>query len=163
MKRRIMANTISLAAVSRPSAESDVLNAIDARQKLEDAIDAQKAAGETAGVEFAKTFARVAQLTPVLDADSAVQKNSARKAAEDRTRQRIEALQDILGSINKLIEQLKYDSPEVVTSALSGRVEALEKKLAEKEADGKDLEEQIKKLKAELSKLPKAAAKKTTG
>jgi uncharacterized FlaG/YvyC family protein len=158
-----MSNTVSLAVVPKPSAESDVLNAIDARQKLEDAIAAQKAAGETAGVEFAKTFARSVHAAPILDADSAVQKNSARKAAEDRTRQRLEALQDILGSINKLIEQLKYDSPEVVTSALSGRVEALEKKLAEKEADGKDLEEQIKKLKAELNKLPKAAAKKTSG
>lgn len=157
-----MPNTISLAAVPKPSAESDVLNAIDARQKLEDAIDAQKAAGETAGAEFAKSFARSLQSTPVVDADSAVQKNNARKAAEDRNRQRIEALQDILASINKLIEQLKYDSPEVVTSALNGRVEALEKKLAEKEADEKDLEEQIKKLRAELSKLPKAATKKTT-
>ena len=158
-----MSNTVSLAAVPKPSAESDVLNAIDARQKLEDAIAAQKTAGETAGIEFAKTFARSVQLTPVLDADSAVQKNSARKAAEDRTRQRIDALENILASINKLIEQLKYDSPEVVTSALNGRVEALEKKLSEKEADEEDLEEQIKKLKAELSKLPKAAAKKTSG
>lgn len=156
-----MTAAISLAEVPKPSdRESEVLYVIDARQKLGEAIEDQKRKREAAESGFASTFAKEIRLSQVVDGEVALQKNEAFKAADLRAKQRIEALASILEKVNKRIEQLKADFPEAVNSALTKRVETLEKALLEKEAAEKGLEEQIKKLKAEISKLPKAAAKK---
>jgi len=162
MRRGNMANAISIVEAPKPSdTESEASYAIDARQKLEDAIEDQKSKAEAAEIEFAKTFARGLRLVPVVDADGAVQKNGVRKAVQDRAQQRIEALESILEVVKKVIDQLKYESPDAVNSALTRKVEALEKAVAEKEAVEKGLYEQIKKLKTEISHLSKAAARKS--
>jgi hypothetical protein len=162
MRRRRAATALSIAPAPSDSV-SEASSAIEARQKLEVAIEDQKNQAEAAETQFAKSCARELQLTPAVNADIAFQRNEARKAAATRAQQRIEALENLLEVINKHIEDLKSDSPEVVSSALTKKVEALEKILNEKKDDGKELEDQIKKLKAEISKLPKTGAKKAAG
>jgi septal ring factor EnvC (AmiA/AmiB activator) len=46
---------------------------------------------------------------------------------------------------------------------VQSEIPEVEKTLGEREEDGKDLEDQIKKLKVEINKLPKTAAKKAAG
>ena len=157
MRRRNMSTAISLAAAPRPS---DIESAIDARLKLQVAIEEEKSKGETADIEFARIFSKGIYLVQVVDADVALQENEARKARAERARQRIEALESILATVNKFIEQLKVDSPDAVYSALTRKLEALERALSEKECDGKNLDDQISKLKTEISKLSKTYAKK---
>jgi hypothetical protein len=142
---------------------SEAFSAIEARRKLEIAVEGQKSKTEAVDTDFARSFAKELQLVPAVNADTAVQRNEARKVAKTRAQQRTEALENLLEATKKFIEQLKYDSPEAVVSALTKKVEALEKILGENQDDGKDLEDQIKKLKAEINKLPKTGAKKAAG
>lgn len=156
-----MTAAISLAEVPKPSGiETQVLQAVDARPKLQAAIQEQKHKIEEAELELARTFARDTQTAAKLDVESAYQKNKALEESEERSKQRIEALGSILEKVNKHLEQLKADFPEAVRAALTQRVETLEKALLEKGVAGKGIVEEIKKLKAEISKLPKATAKK---
>jgi chaperonin cofactor prefoldin len=162
MRRRKVATALSIAP--QPSDNvSEAFSAIEARRKLEVSIEDQKSKAEVAQTDYARSFVRGLQLIPTVDAETAFQKNEAWKVAQARAQQRIEALENLLEAVNKFIEQLKYDSPEAVNVALTRKVEALEKTLSEREEDGKDLEDQIKKLKAEINKLPKTAAKKAAG
>jgi uncharacterized coiled-coil protein SlyX len=163
MRRRIMATAITLAEVPGPSdTESEVLNAIDAREKLQTAIEAEKLKREAAEIELAKVVAKEISGTKVVNVDAIFQRNEAWKTADERSQQRIEALESVLAKVRKRIEQLKADSPYAVNAALSKRIEALEKTLSEKEEAEKDLEDQIKLLKYEVSKLPKPTATKAT-
>jgi len=163
MRRRIMASAISLAEVPRPlDAEIEVLNAIDARQKLQAAIVSENQKREAAEIEFARVVAKEISGWQVVNVDAVVQKEVAAKSATEKSKQRIEALQSVLTRVNKRIEQLKSDSPEAVNTALTKKIEALEKSLSEKEDAEKDLEDQIKLLKYEVSKLPKAVTKKAS-
>jgi hypothetical protein len=161
MRRRIRTAAISL--VQAPPAsdiESDVLDAIDARQKLKSAIERINDKSKTSEVDFARSFARAIRLSQVVEPDLAVQKNSARTGADERDKHQIEALESILLTVNKLIEELKCDSPAAVNAALTKRIDALEKTRSEKKVAEKDLDEQIKMLKTDLVKLPKTYAKK---
>jgi hypothetical protein len=89
-----------------------------------------------------------------------VQKDYARKGAAERVKRQIEALESILLTVNKLIEELKHDSPAAVNAALTKRIDALEKTRSEKKVAEKDLDEQIKLLKSDLVKLSTTYAKK---
>jgi preprotein translocase subunit SecD len=160
-RRRVMSTAISLAEVPRPlSVESEVLKAIDARQKLLAAIESEKQKRESDEVEFAKGLARDIGGSPTVNVDLITQKDAARKVANDRANQRSEALETVLGIINKRIEQLGVDSPDEVSAAFSKQVESLEKTLSEKEEAGKEIEGEIKMLKAEMRKLPKSRKRK---
>lgn len=156
-----MSTAISLAAVPTPSdKESEISDAIDARQKLHDAIEDQKQKREAAATDLAKTFAKSIRLLPVVDVEAAFQKNEAWRTADERAQQRSEALQSLLEKVYKLIDQLKTDDPDAVHSVLSSKLESLEKALLEKEVAEKDLDSQIKQLRAEINKLPKNNTKK---
>ena len=156
MRRRIRTAAISLVQAPPVSdIESDVLDAIDARQKLKAAIETVNGKSKTSEVDFARSFARAIRLTQVVEPDLAVQKNSARTAADERDKRQIEALESILLTVNKLIEEHKRDSPAAVNAALTKRIDALEKTRSENKAAEKDLDEQIKMLKTDLVKLPK--------
>ena len=162
MRRRKAATALSIAP--QPSDKSaEAFSAIEARRKLEISIEDQKSKAKLAQTDFARSFARGLQLVSAVDAETAFQKNEGRKVAEARAQQRIDALENLLEAVNNFIEQLKYDSPEAVSAALNRKVEALEKTLNEYDEDGKDLEDEIKKLKAEINKLPKTATKKAAG
>lgn len=161
MRRRIRTAAISL--VQAPPAsdiESDVLDAIDARQKLKAAIERINHKNKTSEVDFARSFARAIRLFQVVEPDLAVQKNSARIGAEERDKQQIEALESILLTVNRLIEELKCESPAAVNAALTKRIDALEKTRSVKKVAEKDLDERIKMLKTDLVKLPKTYGKK---
>lgn len=161
MRRRIRTAAISL--VQAPPAsdiESDVLDAIDARQKLKAAIETVNGKSKTSEVDFARSFTRAIRNSQFVEPDLAVQKDSARKGADESVQRQIEALESILLTVNKLIEELKSDSPAAVNAALTKRIDALEKTRSEKQVAEKDLDEQIKMLKSDLVKLPKSNAKK---
>ena len=164
MKRRIRRTAIYLAEVPRPlDVETEILYAIDARQKLQAAIESENRKREAAEIEFAQTVVKEISGWQVVNVDVVFQRDVAAKAAAERSKQRIEALQSILARVNKRIEQLKYDSPDAVNAALTKRIEALEKTLSEKADGRKDLEDQINLLKAEIIiKLPKATTKKAS-
>ena len=161
MRRRIRTAAISL--VQAPPAsdiESDVLDAIDARQKLKAAIETVNGKSKTSEVDFARSFVRSIRLSQFVEPDLAVQKDSARKGADESVQHQIEALESILLTVNNLIKELKSDSPAAVNEALTKRIDALEKTRSEKKVAEKDLDEQIKMLKTDLVKLPKTHAKK---
>jgi chromosome segregation ATPase len=163
MRRRTVTAANSLSEVPRPSdIEMQISQLIEARPKLRAAIQEQEHKIEEAELELARTFARDTQTVAKLDVESAYQKNKALEESEERSKQRIEALESILEKINKHLEQLKADFPEAVRVALTQRVVTLEKALLEKGVPGKGIVEEIKKLKAEISKLPKATAKKAS-
>ena len=162
MNRRNISTAVSLAEAPKPSDNvSEAFSAIEARRKLEIAIEDQKSKAEVAEIEFAKSFARGLQIVAVVDADAAVQKDGERKAAQERAQLRVDALGRILETINKLIDGLKDECPDAVNSALTRKVATLEQSRSEKESIEKDLADQIRKLKSEIGKLPKSAAKKT--
>ena len=79
--------------------------------------------------------------------------NKGWKTAAKRAKQRIEALESILQKVNKRIDQLKGPSAEM-------KIPAPDKALSEKQEADKDLVEQIKLLKHEVSMRAKATAKK---
>ncbi len=140
--------------------ESDVLDSFDLRQKLQDAIDQQVIIRKEAELTLVRSLAKDAK-TKSLEVENAFQKNEAWKTADQRAEQRIQALKNILSKLDKYISELKSGSPEIVKSALSKRLEALNKTLSEKAEATSDLKEQIKKIQAEIDTLPKAAAKKS--
>jgi len=161
MRRRIMATAISIAAVPRPSGlEAEILSAVDARQKLQATIESESAKGEAADIEFARGVATDISNSQAVNVDALVQREQAGKTAGERVQQRIEALECLLQRINTRLEQLKAECPEAVSATLTKKIEALEQTLSEQEEAEKDVEEQIKLLRAELHKLPKAQAKK---
>lgn len=161
MRRRIRPAAISLVQVPPASdIESDVLDAIDARQKLKAAIETVNGKSKTSEVDFARSFVRAIRLSQVVEPDLAVQKNSARTGADERDQHQIEALESILLTVNKLIEELKSEYPAAVNEALTKRIDALEKTRSEKQVAEKDLDERIKMLKTDLVKLPKSTARK---
>jgi hypothetical protein len=163
MRRRRMTTAISLAGVPRPSdIESEVLQAIDARQKLQAAIESENQKVALAESEFATALAMEISSSPAVNVDAVLQQHVAGKAAAERARQRIEALESVLEKVQKRIERLKADCPDAVTAAFTRRIEALEKTLSEKEEAEKGLEDQIKLLKYEVSKLSKATTRKAS-
>jgi hypothetical protein len=163
MRRRIMATAISIAEAPRPSGiEPEILSAIDARQKLQAAIEAETGKRDDAEVEFARAVAREISASQVVNVDVVVQRDQAAKTAAERAKQRIEALGCVLEKINTRIEQLKTESPDVVAAVLTAKIETLEEALYEQEETEKGLESQIKLLKAEVGKLPKGAVKKAS-
>jgi uncharacterized protein YceH (UPF0502 family) len=163
MRRRIMATAISLAEVPKPSDdETEVLEAIEARQKLQATIELENGKREAAEIEFVRIAAKEISGSQVFNVDTVFQRDVAGKAAAERAKQRIEALESILAKMNKRIEQLKADSSYAWNAALTKRIEALEKALSEKEEAEKDLEDQINALKAEVIKMPKATSKKAS-
>lgn len=152
-----MRTAISLAELPRPlSIESEVFNAIEARQKLEAAIQSENQRRESDEVEFAKGLARDISGSEIVNVDTLVQRDAAGKLAGERAKQRVEALESVLATINSCFERLAADYPDEVNAALSKKIQALEKTLSEKEEAEKDLVVQIERLKAEM-KNPKAA------
>lgn len=155
---------ISLAEAPKPSGPSSVetqaVQAIEARPKLQAAIEEQKQKLAAAELELARTFASATQTATRIDPEFALQKHKAFEELKERTRLRSEALEYILEKVSKHLEQLKADFPAAVYAALILRVEKLEKALSEKKTTGDSFAEEIKKLKSEISKLPKSDAKK---
>lgn len=154
-----MRTAISLAELPRPlSIESEVFNAIEARQKLEAAIQSENQRRESDEVEFAKGLARDISGSETVNVDTLVQRDAAGKLAGERARQRLEALESVLATINSCFERLGADYPDEVNAALSKKIQALEKTLSEKEEAEKDLVVQIERLKAETKKPTAATA-----
>lgn len=164
MKRRSKATTIYLAEVPKPlDVETEVVHAIDARQKLQAAIDSENRKRDAAEIEFARIVVKEISGWQVVNVDVVLQSDVGAKSAAERFKQRIEALQSVLARVNKRIEQLKYDCPEAVNAALTKRIEALKKTVSENAEARKDLEEQISLLKAEMIlKSSKAAVNKAS-
>lgn len=158
-----MATAIALAEVPRPSGiEPEILSAIDARQKLQAAIELEHDKRDAAEIDFATNVAKEISASQVVNVDLVLQRDQTAKAAAERTQQRIEALGCVLEKINTRIEQLKAESPDAVGAVLTDKIETLEKALYEQEEAEKGLEAQIKLLKAEVGKLPKGAVKKAS-
>ena len=161
MNRRITRTALRLAEVPRPlDAGAEILNAIDARQKLQLAIAAENRKRDAAEIEFARSMAREISSGQVVNVDAVFQRDVAARSSAERFKQRLEALQNTLARVNKRIEQLKSESPDDVNAALTKRIEALEKTLSEKEAADRDLKYEINLLKSEIVKPLKAPIKK---
>ena len=153
MRRRHTANAV-LRAVPHPvDPEAEVLAAYDARQKLQTAIATETQKGETADTDFVRNVAREISYGKVVNVEAVFQRNEAAKTAADRAKDRIYALADVLAKINNRIEELKAECADTVSKALTKRIETLEKLLEDKSNVGKGIEEEIKVLRAELSKL----------
>jgi hypothetical protein len=159
-----MPAAISLAAVPNasiaPDIETQALQAIEARPKLQAAIDEQKQKLAEAKRELARTFATQTHAAGRIDVERAFQSHKAEQELEEQTQQRIEALESIQTKIDDHLAQLKTESPKAVHAALMFRVDTLEKELSEKKTAGDGFGEELRKLKLEISKLPKSAAKK---
>ena len=153
-----MTTAIALAEVPTSSGtETQARQAIEARPKIQAAIEEQNHKIEEAELELARTFARDAQSAAKLDVESAFQKHKALADSKERTTQRTEALKCILGKVNDHLKQLKAESPVAVRAALTQRVETLKGLAVETEKAGKSFAEEIKKLQAEIKALPKVA------
>jgi uncharacterized protein YukE len=149
-------SAMRLAELTKPSdIESEVLDAIDARQKLNDELNAQELKRKEAELDLAKTFERDTCARSI-DLEAAFQQNEAWRATDERFRQRIEALESVLDKVKRRIEKLKTENHQAVKSALTRKIEALEKDLKEKVEATRDL---IKKLQGERDRLTEAAAK----
>ena len=156
-----MATAITLAEAPKPlSSETLAIEAIETRPKLQAAIDDQKYKLEEAELQAAKTFASQTQAGGHVDVEKAFQSSKASRESEAQIKQRTEALEYLQEKLNKHVDQLKANYPDAVGAALDLRVEALEAERLEKETTEKGIAEEIKNLKAERSKLLKAAAKK---
>jgi hypothetical protein len=150
---------MTTAEVPKPSdIESEVLHFIDARQKLQAAIDAQELKRKEAELDLAKSIEKDARAKSI-DVEAAFQKNEVWRTTDAQYKQRIEALGSILEKVNKHIAKLKAQSRQAVKSALTRKIETLEKTLNEKEGAERDL---IKKLQAEMDMLTEAAAAKAS-
>lgn len=159
-----MTAAISLAPAPKPAAALDVetqaAQAIDARPKLQAAIDEQKQKIEDAQLELARSFASQAHPAAIIDVEKAFQSYKAEQELEERIQQRIEALGGLQKKLDDHLSRLKAEFPEAVYAALILRVEKLEKEVLAKETAGKGFAEEIKELRTEISKLPKGAVKK---
>jgi len=142
--------------------ETEILSAIDARQKLQTAITTEKQNNDAADLDLTRQIISEVSGSDVVNVDSISQKNEAAKAAAERAKQRAEALETILARVNARIDQLKTSDPYSVNNALTKKIETLEKSLTDKDDTRKDVEAQINALKDELNKLPKTATKKAT-
>jgi cell division protein FtsB len=164
MRRRTMRAAISLAEAPKPSdpsgIETQAVQAIEVRPKLQAAIEEQKHKLEEAELELAKTFASATQTAARLDPEFALQKHKALEELKERIKLRSEALVKILELVSKHLEQLKVDFPAAVYAALIQRVDKLEEERLAKKTAGEGFAEEIKKLKYEISKLPKGDVKK---
>ena len=97
--------------VPRPSdIEMQLSQTIEARPKLQAAIEEQKHKLEEAEFELARTFVSATQTAARLDVKFALQKHKTFEELKERTRQRIEALESILEKVNKHIAKLKAES-----------------------------------------------------
>jgi hypothetical protein len=158
-----MSTAISLAEVPRlASAESEVWKAIDARQKLLAALKSENQKRDSDEVEFALGLVRDISSGPTVNVDLVTQRDSARKVASDRAEQRSKALESALGIVNHRIDQLAKDSPAAVNAAFSKKIELLENTLSENEEAGREIEAEIKILKAEIRRLSKSASRKAS-
>ena len=154
------APALSIAEVSKPlNIETQAIEAIETRPKLQVAIEEQKYKLEEAELQAARAFASQTNTSGQVDVEKAFQSSNASKEAEERIKQRTEALEYLQEKLNKHVDQLKANYPEAVGAALDLRVEALEAARLEKETTGKGLADEIKSLKAERTKLKSAAAK----
>jgi hypothetical protein len=164
MKRRTMSAAISIAAVPNlaiaPDIQTQALEAIEARPKLQAAIDEQKQKLKEAKRGLARSFATQTQAAARIDVERAFQSHKAEQELEEQTQQRIEALESIQTKINDHLDQLKTESPEAVHAALMLRVGTLEKEASEKKTAGDGFAEELRKLRIEINKLPKSAGKK---
>ena len=160
-----MTAAIAIAEAPKPSNDIDtqIKHAIEARPKLEAAIAEQKQKVAEIKTDFARTLASDIQSAARLDVESAFQKNKAFEDLEERTRQRLAALEGIEEKVEEYLGQLKADSPDAVREALTRRVETLKNAASETERAAKDYAEEIKKLQAEIRGLPKGPAKKAEG
>lgn len=159
-----MRAAISLAEAPKPSdpsgIETQAVQAIEVRPKLQAAIEEQKHKLEEAELELAKTFASATHTAARLEPEFALQKHKALEELKERIDLRSKALANILELVSKHLEQLKADFPGAVYAALILRKERLEEELLAKKTTGNGLAEEIKKLKYEISKLPKSDVKK---
>lgn len=163
MKRRIKRTTSYLVEVPSWDVETEILFAIDARRKLQAAIESENRQRETAEINFARSVVQEISSSQVVNVDLVFQRDVTAKAAAERSQDRIEALQSVLARVNKRIEQLKSDSADAVNAALTKKTEALEKTISEKAGTRKEIEEEINLWKAEIIvKPPKATVKKAT-
>ena len=164
MRRRSIASTISIAEVPKPlSVETQAIQAIDTRPKLQAAIEEQKHSLEEAELQLARTFASQTQAGGHIDLEKALQSSKTSKDVEEQIKQRTGALEYLQEKLNKHVDQLKANYPDAVGAALDSRVEALEAIRLENESAAKGIAEEIKYLKAERSKLSKGTTKATAG
>jgi hypothetical protein len=140
--------------------EAEVLAALDARQKLQSAIATENQKRETAEIDFARNIIREISSSKIVSVEGVFQRSESAKSAADRAKQRLDALTGVLAKVNKRIDQLKADCTELVSKALTQRIEALEQLLTDKAYAGKGIEDEIKALRAELNKLPKTTPPK---
>jgi hypothetical protein len=160
MKKRNLATAYRLTEVPRPlDIGTEVLYALDARRKLQAAIESENQKRYAAEIESTGVVVKEINGWPVVNVDVVRQRDVAAKSAAERFKKRIEALKSTLARVNQRIEQLKCDYTDAFNAAVTRRIAALEKTLSEKEGAEKDLEDQIRLLKAEIVK-PKAQAKK---
>src|SRR4030095_1573582 len=133
MRRRNMSSRISLAQVSSPwDFETEILGAIDARQKLQTAIANEKQKNESGELDFTTGIIREVSASDTVNVDSISQKNEAARVAVERAKQRVDALESILARVNARIDQLKANDPYSVNAALTKKIETLEKSLTDK-------------------------------
>jgi hypothetical protein len=161
MRRRTTSSTGYLDQVSKPwDYETELLSAIDARQKLQTAIANEKQKNDTAVLDFTTGIIREVSASDTVNVDSISQKNETARVAAERGKQRVDALDSILARVNARIDQLKTNDPNSANAALTKKIDSLDKSLSDKDDKRKDVEVQINVLKDELSKLPKTATKK---
>lgn len=109
--------TARSAMVPEPSdIESEVLLAIDARKKLRETIEAQKLRRKEAELDLAKTFEKDTRAKSI-DVEDAFKKNEGWRTRDERSKQRIEALESILEKVNRRIKRLKTEGRRAVKSA----------------------------------------------
>ena len=150
----------SIADASRPlSIETQAVQAIETRPKLQAALEGQKDKLKEAELEAARTLASQTQGGGRLDVEKAFQSSKAAREAEEQIKQRTEALEYLQEKLNKHVDELKANYPDAVGAALDRRVETLEASHLENATAGKDIAQEIKDLKAERSGL-KVPAKK---
>jgi chromosome segregation ATPase len=160
MRRRNTATPISIVTPQPVDPEAEVSAALDARQKLQVAIATENQKHDSAEIDFARNITKEISNNKVVNVETVFQRSESAKTAAERAKQRLDALTNVLDKVNKRIEQLKAECSELVGKALSKRIEALEKLLADKDNAGTGIEDELKVLRAELSKLPKATPPK---
>src|SRR5262245_42112913 len=150
-RRRHTSSAVFQVPVSQTwDVETEILSAIDARQKLQSAIPTEKQKYESADLGITRECIAEINENEAVNVDYISQKIAAAKVAADRAKQGGEALDAILARVNARIDQLKTGDPNSVTNALTKKIETLEKSLTDKSDTTKDIEAQINVLKDEL-------------
>lgn len=158
-----MTPAVSIVRVAQPpDAEKKFLEAVNARSELQKALEEQTTKLRAAEFELAEKFASEVRATPNLNiAEAAFQRHEAWRAADEKSRQQIDALQNILDQVNNHIEQLKLECSEAVNSVLNKKLETLKKALCEEEVSTQSIKSEIKNLEQEIKKSPSPAPKKS--